>query len=130
MNESVNVQVVEGKVALYAYDNTGVKEILEKGDQAEMHHGVITMNNQMDMNFLSWKTGVLYFVQDEITSVVDILNKYYNREMILDNSVDKELSFTSTIDNQELESVLEELSLVLGISYSIDDSEILIHNNE
>ena len=130
LDEAVSVQVVEGSVAFYSHDAAAAQKILKKGDQAELLNGVITMNTDLDRNFLSWKTGVIYFDQDEITTVIDMLGRHYNREIILDNSVDKQLSFTSTIDNQEIESVLEELSLVMGISYSMDDKRILITGNE
>ncbi|MCK4747618.1 MAG: FecR domain-containing protein [Bacteroidales bacterium] len=126
-NESVRVQVVEGKVAFYANENEVVREILGKDDQAEMQNGVITKNAVRDKNFLSWKTGIIYFEQEGIVNVMDILGNHYNRELILDGTVDDGLTFTSTIDNQELESVLEELSLILGISYSFEDNKVLIH---
>lgn len=128
--KSVIVQVVEGKVAFYAIENTDVRELLEKDDQAEMHCGVITMNTRTDMNFLSWKTGVIYFDQVEITSVIDILSNHYNRKMILDSSVDKQLTFTSTIENEDIESVLEEMCLVLEISFAIEDQWISIYKSD
>jgi transmembrane sensor len=124
--EYVSVQVVEGKVAFYAIGQLDSKKILEKDDQAELQNGIIELNTKTNMNFLSWKTGILHFNQEAIEDVIDLLEKHYNREILLDVSVDKQLKFTSTIDNEELDSVLEELSLVLGISYSYQESTVII----
>jgi len=119
--ESVSVQVIEGRVAFYTQEDPYTREILGKDDQATLNDGVLSKSIQKDLNFLSWKTGIILFNQDHISSVIQVLGNHYNREFILDNSVDISLTFTSTIDNQDLESVLEELNLVLGISSEMDE---------
>ena len=125
-DKSVSVQVVDGKVAFYANGNRESGKILEKDDQALMQNGVIELNTRKNKNFLSWKTGIIHFDQVTIVKVVDLLKDHYNREIVLDQSVDTQLTFTSLIDNQNLESVLEELSLVLGISYSYQENKVRI----
>ncbi len=127
---SVSVQVVEGSVAFSQKESNNTREILKKGDQAELQNGVITMSTDLDKNFLSWKTGVIYFEQEEIGSVIDVLSNHYNRVIILESSVDTTLRFTSTINNQELDSVLDELKQILGLSYSMVDGKILITNTD
>ena len=129
-NGSLSVQVVEGKVAFYLHGNESAQKVLLKDDQAIMREGTITLNSQKDLNFLSWKTGKLYFNQTGIKRVAEILSSHYNREISIDSSVDRGLTFTSTIDNQELESVLEELALVLGISYEMENQRIVIQNRD
>jgi len=121
-NKTVSVQVVEGKVSFSANKIDGTGTILVMNEQAVLKDGEILKNDRPNRNFLSWKTGIIYFDREKISRVIDILNSYYNREFIIDPSVDKDLVFTSTIDNQELEDVLEEISLVLKliITYSPD----------
>jgi len=128
--ESVSVQVVEGKVAFYAIGKEDSKKILEKDDQAGLQNGFIKVNTRKNVNFLSWKTGIIHFDQEAIEDVIDLLGDHYNQEILLDNSVDKQLTFTSTIENQELDSVLEELSLVLGISYTYQEDKVIISMSE
>jgi len=128
--ESVSVQVVEGRVAFYAQGKVETRKILEKDDQAEIQNGIIEMNTRINANFLSWKTGILYFDQESMEQVIDALGTHYNREIMLDPSVDTQLTFTSVIDNQELESVLEEMSLVLGISYGLQENKVMIYMPE
>lgn len=118
----IKVQVVEGRVSFSANKKDGSGTILVMNEQAELRDGEILKNDQPDRNFMSWKTGIIYFEHENITRVLDVLNTYYSREIILNKDVDKDLVFTSTINNQELEDVLEELSLVLDliITYSPD----------
>ena len=70
---------------------------------------------------LSWKTGILYFDQSFIGDVVNQLENHYKMKILLDEDVPADLQFTSTIDNQELESVLEEMSMVLGLEITYEN---------
>ena len=125
-SKTVRVQVVEGKVSFSANNQNGSGTILVMNEQAVLRDGEIFKNDQPNRNFLSWKTGIIYFEQDKISSVIEILSSYYNREIILDPAVDQELIFTSAIDNQELEDVLEEISLVLKLIITYNPDAIKI----
>ena len=125
-NKTVNVQVVEGKVSFSANKKDGSGTILVMNEQAILKDGEILKNDRPNRNFLSWKTGIIYFEQENITRVLDVLNTYYSREIILNADVDKDLVFTSTIDNQELEDVLVELSLVLDLIITYNPDAITI----
>ena len=48
-------------------------------------------------------------------------------EILADSLEDSDIRFTSTIDNQELKSVLEEIKLVLNLEYTLTEKEITIH---
>lgn len=124
--EIVKVQVVEGKVAFSSADNRSERVILVREDQAILKTGSISKNDQVDRNFLSWKTGILYFNQDPIDKVVEELSGFYNQEIILRGNKNQNLIFTSTIDNQDLESVLEELELILGVTASEKGGKVII----
>ena len=125
-NKTVNVQVVEGKVSFSAKEKDGSGTILVMNEQAELRDGEILKSDRPNRNFLSWKTGIIYFEQENISRVLDVLNTYYSREIILSEDVDKDLVFTSTINNQELEDVLEELSLVLDLKITYNPDAITI----
>lgn len=125
-NNEVRVQVVEGSVAFYTQEEEESRTILNMGDQAELQNGNIRMNTDPDPNFLSWQTGVLNFQQCPIADVVKQLEKHYDRAILLDNNIPKEITFTSTIDNQEIEDVLEEMSLVLELIITYNPDAIRI----
>lgn len=125
-NMQIGVQVVEGRVAFYIPEAKDNRTILNKGDQAELQDGNIRLRAKADPNFLSWQTGILYFKQSPIHEVTEQLETFYNRKIFLDNSIPRDLTFTSTIDNQEIEDVLEELSLVLELTITYNPDTITI----
>jgi len=126
MSRETRVQVVEGSVAFYTTGQQESRVILKKGDQAEIHEGRVVLNSTPDPNFLSWQTGILYFNQSLIADVVDQLEKHFNRRIILDENIPNDILFTSTIDNQKLEDVLEEMSLVLELTITYNPDNIAI----
>ena len=125
-SNEIRVQVVEGSVAFYAQEAEESRTILKMGDQAEFQNGNIRMSSNPDPNFLSWQNGVLYFRQTPISEVVKQLEKHYDRDILLDKSISREITFTSTIDNQEIEDVLDEMSLVLELIITYNPDAIRI----
>jgi transmembrane sensor len=124
--EAVSVLVLEGRVAFTDVEEKLSAIILNKDEQATLTHGMIQREETINKNMLSWKTGILYFDQSLIGDVVKQLEIYYNREILLEEDIPDDLQFTSTIDNQDLESILKELSIVLGLTIGFEDEHILI----
>jgi transmembrane sensor len=123
---SISVQVVEGRVAFSKEGNESTRIVMEKNEQATLLNGLITKENTINKNFLSWKTGILYFDQALIGDVVRQLELHYSREIILESNVPIETIFTSTIDNQDLESIFEEMVLVLDLDVEFKNDKVTI----
>lgn len=126
-SDSVMVHVVEGRVAFFTAGSPDERLLMNKNDQAVLKSGNIRLEKTANRNFLSWKTGVLYFDQKTLASVIAELSKHYHREIVLEDPEGEEILFTSIIDNQELESVLDEIQLVLGLEYKFDGEKVLIY---
>jgi len=124
--EAVSVLVLEGRVAFTDAEEKLSAIILNKDEQATLTRGILQREETINKNILSWKTGILYFDQSFIGDVVKQLALYYDREILLEEDIPGDLQFTSTIDNQDLESTLEELSMILGLAISYEDDTILI----
>ena len=127
--ELISIQVVEGRVAFSSARGRD-EIILEKDQQATLTGGTITRDEQVDRNFLSWKTGKLVFENDPIGEVIKQLEMHYQVNIEPDESVPQKLSFTSTVDNQELESVLDEIALVLGLEYRYENEKVVLSLSE
>ncbi len=130
VGSTIDVNVVSGKVAFYTPANKNAKTILTKNENAFLQNGVISDHLPKDKNFLSWRTGVLYFEDETIENVCKALSEFYDKEIIAEGLANTEIRFTSIIDNQKLESVLEEIKLVLNLDYSITEQKITIRKNE
>ena len=130
--ESISVQVMEGKVAFSSTLKGSDRVILEKDEQATLSEGAITRADTVSLNFLSWKTGWLFFDHDNIAEVFRQLQAHYEVAFVLHKSVPRDLTFTSILDNQDLDSVLDEISMVLGLDYSYEDDKVVftLQNSE
>ena len=123
--ETISVQVLEGKVAFSSAKKGSDRIVLTKDEQATLTAGTIIRADTVDLNFMSWKTGQLFFIYENIKEVCRQLEAHYEITIVLHESVPGDLSFTSTLDNQDLESVLDEISLVLGLDYSYEDDKVV-----
>ncbi len=129
-DESISVQVLEGKVAFSSSINGSHEIILAKDEQATLNEGSIIKDDTVDRNFISWITGELFFYRENIKEVCRQLQEHYEIEIVLENSVPGDLTFTSTMNNQDLESVLDEISLVLGLDYRYENEKVIFTSPE
>lgn len=127
---SVKVMVVKGRIAFSISRQQDSRIILEKDQQAILAEGGISRLEKRNNNFLSWKTGILEFDQTGIREVLSDLQSHYKMDIVLQPDVNRDLCFTSIIDNQELESVLDEISLVLGLEYAYVEKQVVISSTE
>jgi ferric-dicitrate binding protein FerR (iron transport regulator) len=123
-NSAISVQVLEGKVAFSTLEGNE-EVILEKDQQATLNQQGMIRDDTVDRNFLSWRTGKLFFHLEGIEDVLRQLQEHYGTEIVLDKSVPKDLFFTSTLENQDLESVLDEISMVLNLEYRYENERII-----
>lgn len=122
--ESISVQVIEGKVSFSSTMKGSDRVILNKDEQATLTAGAIIRADTVDRNFISWKTGQLFFVHENIEEVFSKIEDHYEIEIVIDKIIPSGLTFTSTMDNQDLESVLDEISMVLRLDYTRDDDKV------
>jgi ferric-dicitrate binding protein FerR (iron transport regulator) len=124
---SVDIHVISGKVSFFTPDTKANKTILTKGEQAFLRKGAISVTESKDTNFLSWKTGILNFNDERIENVLEELTTFYNKKFKLKNTCENDIRLTSRFDNQKLESVLEEIKLVLKLDYTLDADTIIFY---
>ncbi|MBT3382202.1 MAG: FecR family protein [Prolixibacteraceae bacterium] len=126
-NGFVDINVLSGKVAFYTPEKENEKTILTKDENALLQDGIISKNREKDKNFLSWRTGVIFFEEEKIENVCKALSQFYDRTVIVEGLENKEIRFSSTIDNQKLKNVLDEIKLVLNLDYTVAKEKIVIH---
>jgi transmembrane sensor len=127
---SVEVRVVSGKVAFYLPAEELNKTILIKDEEATYKNGTISKDKITDKNFLSWKTGILLFENEKIENVFNELTGFYNKKFIIKDAGNNDIRFTSKFDNQKLESVIEEIKLVLNLDYTQEGDTILFWKSQ
>jgi transmembrane sensor len=117
--ENVAQVIVEsGKVAVYNDDDSsGRKDILKKGERMiySRKDGVRTIQPNTDINYKSWKTGILRFENSSLQYVVNLLEKHYQERITLVNSRLNECRITVSFNNKSLDYVLETITETLGL---------------
>jgi len=125
--EQIGVQVMEGSVAFSGREWEGTKLVLQQGDQGMLDKTGLKVKVKADPNFLSWKTGILTFDQTPLKEVVRQLASHYHVNIECDPGLPDDLTFTSSFKRQELDQVLEEICLVLGLEYEQSEEGVRIY---
>lgn len=119
---STVVSVDHGSVAV---KNKG-KEVTLKENQS-----VVTTSNGLldisenDINYLSWKTGKFSFTETPLTRVVDQLNQFYSKKIILETEHANEIELTATFDNLSFEEVVDIIETTSGLTAVQEESQVI-----
>jgi ferric-dicitrate binding protein FerR (iron transport regulator) len=147
LTQNTRVQVVGTSFNVNAYDSLNEVEVIvktgivsfgatagsekvqlvagQKGVYSKATEKVASTAND-DVNFLSWNTRRLVFVESDLRSVVESLKKTYRAEIVIDTDIPVTCSVTVTFDHQSLESVLRVLESTLNLKYTVDGNKIVI----
>ena len=121
-SESKNeLTVVEGKVIFAEKNNVANQLILTANQQAifEEANKQLTRKPDLNANAMSWHTGMLTFQNSHIQEVIKDLNRHFSVDIRLPAHMPSEGCFVnSQYENETLDSILEELGLILDMEYS------------
>jgi transmembrane sensor len=122
---TIEVSVATGKVSFNAEKQEAV--YLEKGEKGlYLAQNGKTIKQQNDLNYLSWKTGILQFENTSLDKVITDLEKHFNVEITLISSAQQLPTYTSRFEWASLEEILEEMQLILSIQYTINSKNVSI----
>jgi len=110
----VEVLVTTGRVSLRAGNDS---LILLPGELGHFYasSGTLEKATNADPNYEAWKTHRLIFKDTELEKVVEVLSKFYRREIRLGSGQIGEMRLTATFENESLDRVLEVISATLDI---------------
>ncbi len=80
-------------------------------------------------NVLAWKTGILHFDETPIMEVLSLLQKQYLQVLVFEEKQDSLPTLTTSFNNQSLETVLEELNLLLNVNFETRNDTIFFKPN-
>jgi len=129
LGTSFNVQGYDSRTAIEVIVQTGVVKFSVPELQQEVklvagQRGVYSKGNQQltrapnaDVNFLSWNTRKLVFMENDLRAVVETLNNTYHAEIVLATDIPASCVVTVTFDHQTLDAVLHVLETTLNLTY-------------
>lgn len=131
--EQVETVLIEGKVELSAENSLGMT--LGSTSLSPMHKATfskkernIAVTEAPDADrYAAWVEGWLEFSQQSISSIFSQIERYYNVEISLSNSLQQEGKISGKLDLKESpEEVMKALSVVIDMDYRIEGNQINI----
>ncbi len=126
--ENIEVVVNTGKVALMSLQKENERVILEAGNKGiySKKDGKVSGSLNTDINFLSWKTRKLVFINEEFGTIINTLGNVYYKEIVILNEDLIPCRVTSTFDQLPFDAVLRILEATLGLEVEEKESVIYI----
>jgi ferric-dicitrate binding protein FerR (iron transport regulator) len=122
VKEKTEVTVATGTVKV---TNTATHKnvIIPKGFSAKVSGNIVEKFETANPNFQAWRTGKFEFKNAEITKVVDELNRYYKRQLYINNAGENNCQFTANFDQTKIEDVVEIIELACDINLTIENKK-------
>ncbi len=118
--------LVEGLIEL---EYSGQKKKLNPNNQAVIHPGnsEISINTIDVYNEIAWVHGVFGFDNTSLGEIMKVLSRWYDVEVIFESEHLKDILFTGALrKKQDLEDIMEIISLSNGIDYQIVGQSIIM----
>jgi transmembrane sensor len=126
--EKIEVTVAEGKVSVYEKKQPEKKVVAVAGEKAEYNkqQKVIKKTENLDKNYISWKTRSIIFENDSLQNIITTLSNVYHISIVLRNPELKDCTLTTSFDDEELETVFQVLESALDITIEEEEDTIYI----
>ncbi len=126
---NIDVTVAKGaiKVTEQSYE-PGLSLLITAGSYCSIHKTekiIFTALND-DLNYIAWKTGEIIFDDSSMESVVHVLSKYYDMPIEIQDYQTAYCSFSGTFDNQQLDTILQQIKQHLHIIIKKNNHKIVI----
>jgi ferric-dicitrate binding protein FerR (iron transport regulator) len=125
--ENVDITVSSGAVKIVDESNTeAMALIVAEGNYCSVHksqklaYASVNKNN----NYLAWKTGKLVFNNQPIAKVTDILAKYYDTEIEIEDRDIAFCRFSGSFEEQPLDTILKQIKTDLNLVIKQTGSKI------
>jgi len=122
--EEIEVFVETGKVRM-SLDNPDEFITLEPGDLGLAESSTLSLREQSDNNYISWKTKDFKFVDEELGKVLRELEESYHVKIRTEGVQLDDLRITSTYREQSIDSILETIAAAFGLK--VQKKEELYH---
>lgn len=120
--------VATGKVIFGIKDDDLKKESFIAGEKGiiEVNNNKLTKLRNEDINYASWKNGILIFKNTPLDKVIIDLSKHYNKKFIISNDSIKTRTLNAKYENLKLNELISILELSLELKIEEKDSVIIL----
>jgi len=107
--ESVKTTLVQGtvRVSHYTLEHKKTAIILKPGEQSSVQNGRGQVSEVDLMSFISWRKGVFYFNETQLTDAMNQLSRWYDVEIVYQGKIPNTYFYGEISRNKSLATVLE-----------------------
>lgn len=121
---NIIVNVKTGKVQLSGINKKSIK--LTAGEEGKIKNNEISKSKEFNKNYLSWKTKTFVFNNIKLSKVLSEISKAYHTEIIPETEEIGEISFSSTLNNLQIDVLLDVICSPENLTYTKKDGKIII----
>lgn len=126
-DENVNITVSKGAIKVVEESYTeGMALIVAEGNYCSVHKSqkLVYSSVNKNNNYLAWKTGKLVFDKQPIAKVTDILAKYYQAEIEIEDREIAYCLFSGAFEKQPIDTILNQIKTDLNLVIKQTGSKI------
>lgn len=125
----IRTSLVTGSVMINS--DKGDSQVLKPGERADFTKGVLSIKKADLKREMAWKNGEFFFREENIVNVMNEISRWYDIDVTFAGDIDFESSYSGNVGRHEpLPKVLEVLSFVGELSFSIKDNKIIVENKK
>ena len=124
----VEVLVESGIVSLSSKSDIKNAILLEKGEFGFLNNNILQESLVPTPNYLSWKTKVMDFRNEDLVSVLEVINHTYGTNIKLKDEPLQELKLTSKYNNIQLDTLLQSICIAFNLEKSEINNQIILAN--
>ncbi|GHT12329.1 iron dicitrate transporter FecR [Bacteroidia bacterium] len=124
----ISMVLVEGKVQITLPEKTWV---MKPNDRAVYNKSTKKISSYIvkPRDFTDWQKNKLRFENETLQDIAITIARIYNIDYSFEDESIKHIRFTGAVDNTNIESVLNAISLTAPIRYTMKDGTILFHKD-
>ncbi|MES2454496.1 MAG: FecR domain-containing protein [Bacteroidota bacterium] len=119
----VKTILVEGSVKVSQGEQT---KILKPGQQAEQRAGQLVVSEANTAEDLAWKDGNFIFNGKNIKSIMRLLERWYNIEVVYEGRVTQELYYAHISRFKNISEILKSLENAQGVHFKIEGRRVTV----
>lgn len=133
-NESqIQTTLVAGKVKITGFAENDTETVLKPGFQASLDVNTQKMVSKKVDTYIytSWKTGKFIFKNEELSSIMRKLSRWYDIETIFKNEELKNYHFSGTLKKYDnISDILNMIELTTNVSFKISERSVVVSKKE
>lgn len=125
----VSIVLNSGKIQLI----TPKEEIIMKPNERILYNKTTQSTSRENVkaeDYTDWKQNRLRFENESLETIMNTVSRMHNIDIIFEDQNLKEQRFTGTVDNTNIESVLDAIRLTSSITYRLKDGIIYLYHKE